>query len=763
MSEISPIRQELLSKLQYLKTNFAKLFEKRPDFSDTVDSIVNILEDAELLENISETFICYNRYVEKFINYINERKKYFTIIKNKDDLFYTLLDLDTDIINDSRELYYSPQDEDYLTLCLNRENIFKSVYDTAHQEHAIFLEIFKFGESKASKFLKILQTDFKEAPDLIPKDYTFNGNEVDITFTPPSSDYDERKKTRFREDSPPKGQTKTSSTQSVKNPEIKESTKLKGIPEIKERTKITERPKIEESPKHEIEDSQVISPRKNLDTLFWEKVDESQAWIGLKINPKFKVNDPVIKLITATFENSSIINGYANSPLIYSLNVLVNTDYSITECCGNKFLFDRLNLRLQLDKIKSDLFQILNIFGTPDSTYSGKIGFFIFYENDTSSQYQNLQFEKDLFIKEWIAPEEVSPKEKSVLKDSDSKKSGAEEISPQKIDLNDPKEISEKQSFSSHRFQQVIQLSPFINKIAFVTSQFACKTDSYDITQVRNCVIQESVSGWSIFAVSDVLKDSIYSPIGASIACKTAVSKFGEFMEMSEIASFINKEEKQLDKWKDFFVSKYPKGKYEPQNKFREIFPFDKIIYTVIYSAYENIWKDSKSRAQCLSLDKIEISKYSTTLLFLALKKFKFGYFFITFSIGDGLISIYNWHKKVTNPVNMGLFDKKKNNARTSFLTMIDEITPKLVKARTLFWFADKFDSLLMATNGVIQPFFVNNEPNFSNSLWEMFFTRKDSFYREKTSDLNNLHAFSNMIQGICSEKKENKTIILLR
>jgi serine/threonine protein phosphatase PrpC len=144
------------------------------------------------------------------------------------------------------------------------------------------------------------------------------------------------------------------------------------------------------------------------------------------------------------------------------------------------------------------------------------------------------------------------------------------------------------------------------------------------------------------------------------------------------------------------------------------------MIYRSVYLSYLNISKESTNKAQLLKDENISIKDYYTTLLFMAFKKFSFGYFFISFWLGDGGMAICRVDNSDKVLV-LGTPDSGEFAGQTKFLTMVEEINEEKVKHRTFFTFADDFESIILATDGITDPFFPSEASVLSGEKWLYF------------------------------------------
>ncbi|MDR1039958.1 MAG: protein phosphatase 2C domain-containing protein, partial [Deltaproteobacteria bacterium] len=116
----------------------------------------------------------------------------------------------------------------------------------------------------------------------------------------------------------------------------------------------------------------------------------------------------------------------------------------------------------------------------------------------------------------------------------------------------------------------------------------------------------------------------------------------------------------------------------------------------------------------------ITLSDYHTTLLFAAFKRFEFGYFIASFWIGDGGLALYNPNDTMQVKL-LGMPDAMEFSGEPSFLTMLDKLRPDIAIDTVFFSFAEDFEALILATDGITNPFFPSEEKIKSDAEWIKF------------------------------------------
>jgi serine/threonine protein phosphatase PrpC len=228
----------------------------------------------------------------------------------------------------------------------------------------------------------------------------------------------------------------------------------------------------------------------------------------------------------------------------------------------------------------------------------------------------------------------------------------------------------------------------------------------------------EDPSGWRFLAVADGAGSARFSRKGSDLACRTAVEEMKKFLSSDKFAEILSGKSEILAKWR----AESAKGELAPEKQasFKQEFQIDKIVYNTVYQAYSNISKESIARREKSEDDKINIRDYHTTLLFMAIKKFDFGYFYISFWIGDGGMVIGLPDQKNDVRV-LGAPDSGEYAGQTRFLTMREEIDEAKVAQRTFCGFAEDFGFIILASDGITDPYFPSEASVMAPENWLKF------------------------------------------
>lgn len=422
------------------------------------------------------------------------------------------------------------------------------------------------------------------------------------------------------------------------------------------------------------------------------KIDEiRQPVLIIELASEFGPRDNIFSETKRNIGSAEITGKY-KAELSYILELGVEKLHRVKACLGNSFWRDPLNLEITLHSANNGARnpnegdKTISIKGTPNLAegYEGKIKF-IFYVNNNLDKIESHD------LKLFIAPDP-----KSMWKDL---------------------EVADYEGY--HTPNEVVSFAelPFLQKYVIAAS---CRGRSHaNVSKPRDDYFKfesDPSSEWNVFAVSDGAGSSKYSRKGAEIVCETMVNEFLALFSSQEIVSFFANNEAFFAEWKGNFVALTKEGQYKQQNEFRQKHGLDALIYRIVYKAYANIFEEAKNKTASLG-ENVKIREYHATALFVAVKKFSFGYFLISFWIGDGGLALYNWNN-TSRVLVLGAPDTGEYAGQTRFLTMQTEISEPLVAQRTHFVFADDFESIIMASDGVTDPFFPSDNSVVSRESW---------------------------------------------
>jgi serine/threonine protein phosphatase PrpC len=205
-------------------------------------------------------------------------------------------------------------------------------------------------------------------------------------------------------------------------------------------------------------------------------------------------------------------------------------------------------------------------------------------------------------------------------------------------------------------------------------------------------------SGWSVLAVGDGAGSCSLSRRGSEIVVDTTVNillkylsgKNGKMLEESFLENIENPS-KQL-------IEKINEG----------------INGTIVSSVHNGILKIHEEAKGIQS----PIKDFSTTLLLLAHKQTPKGHLIISFWVGDGALVIYNRGEKVKL---LGTPDSGEFAGQTRFLDSTVYNSSKEINRRFHILLVEDFTSLILATDGVTDPFFESDNALMDIEKWDDF------------------------------------------
>jgi serine/threonine protein phosphatase PrpC len=227
-------------------------------------------------------------------------------------------------------------------------------------------------------------------------------------------------------------------------------------------------------------------------------------------------------------------------------------------------------------------------------------------------------------------------------------------------------------------------------------------------------------NGWKVMAVADGAGSAKYSRKGSEIACKRSVQLFLEEAVQQQLSTICYND--KIQEWKNYYTNNLHSDNTDniQANGFRSDFTLDDIISAIVFKVFKEIKDESCQKNDSKQDTQVTVHDYNTTLLFLAFKKFDFGYFFISFWIGDGALILYDLNK-TGKIVLLGNPDTGEFAGQTLFLTTQSEMVPEKIKNKICYAFADDFESILMMTDGVSDAYFQSDNSLKSPESWKTF------------------------------------------
>ena len=211
-------------------------------------------------------------------------------------------------------------------------------------------------------------------------------------------------------------------------------------------------------------------------------------------------------------------------------------------------------------------------------------------------------------------------------------------------------------------------------------------------------------SGWHIAVVADGAGSAKYSREGSRIACDVVIKTCRDKLQNNNEIDALFEDVKNLNSKSKEDIEKL---RWNLKRKFYPILP---------QAALE-----AKNYLGKLSLDTEggSLKDFSTTLLICLCKKYDDLWNFVTFSIGDGAIALYDNE----NVINLSVGDSGEFAGQTRFITMnsVYEQQEELFKRINLVSVKD-FDALFLMTDGISDPKF-ETDANLGQLLkWREFY-----------------------------------------
>ena len=208
-------------------------------------------------------------------------------------------------------------------------------------------------------------------------------------------------------------------------------------------------------------------------------------------------------------------------------------------------------------------------------------------------------------------------------------------------------------------------------------------------------------SGWHVVAIADGAGSAEFSRQGSLIAVEFVQSKLPILLKENftlEIKELLNQNLNILEKDKDYHLLR-------DQIRKKLLYP---TLVKVAFESAKEIEKVAKSKDRKPDL-------YSTTLIICVAKQIEDKWFVANFSIGDGGIAVLDKDKQKSQVLNEP--DSGEFAGQTVFLHSSefggDENATKNTK-RIKYCFCDNLVSIILATDGVIDPIF-QSEESFKN------------------------------------------------
>jgi serine/threonine protein phosphatase PrpC len=248
-------------------------------------------------------------------------------------------------------------------------------------------------------------------------------------------------------------------------------------------------------------------------------------------------------------------------------------------------------------------------------------------------------------------------------------------------------------------------------------------------------------TGWNFVAVADGAGSAKYSRKGSELATRTVVKKLRETLTKEFNQRCFYDKRMSFQRWKVEFIKNNGKLSTEQENEFVVNTQFDKVFHLAVDAAYRAIHDEHKRR------DGSVLKDYHTTLLCAAFRWFpeldnrQGGWFIASYWVGDGGAAILRPMFdgiSIDKPASdleskfpkdrvfvLGEPDGGEFAGQTRFLTMPEEMTAEKIRSRCRFSFCDSFESIILVSDGITDPFFPSEAAVVDEPRWLEFYEKK--------------------------------------
>lgn len=243
---------------------------------------------------------------------------------------------------------------------------------------------------------------------------------------------------------------------------------------------------------------------------------------------------------------------------------------------------------------------------------------------------------------------------------------------------------------------------------------------------------------WHVLTVSDGAGSAVYSREGARLVCEKLTNTI--FDEMN----FAESRKKRDEAIKNIFGSSYQKAlrqhELDPAVEASGILEARSVqglpvvdtaqraVYSVVKAIHEEAQERNSREGRTVSM-----RDYSATALCVAMKRFKgeIGWknnptlrppfwAILSYWVGDGVMAIYRPNKQAKVWL-LGAPDEGEFAGETRFITSTDEASHDRVAPRVQLTFVKNFEGIVLATDGVSDPFFTSDKALKDFGEWSLF------------------------------------------
>ncbi|QJB32110.1 protein phosphatase 2C domain-containing protein [Chitinophaga oryzae] len=206
-------------------------------------------------------------------------------------------------------------------------------------------------------------------------------------------------------------------------------------------------------------------------------------------------------------------------------------------------------------------------------------------------------------------------------------------------------------------------------------------------------------SGWSVLAVSDGAGSARLSREGSRLACTGIIDYFEQFFKTAPTADI------------DALFGEHAAGTGTDTQK-----KINRLVYDTLGKAAFAVHKKLEEFA---AAQQVSIKDLHSTLIFVLLKKYAFGYVIMSFGVGDCPIGLLN--KDCSAVTLMNRLDVGEFGGGTRFITMPEIFTSDKFPTRFGFKLVPDFAYLMLMTDGIYDPKFVVEANLEKLDTWKAF------------------------------------------
>lgn len=226
--------------------------------------------------------------------------------------------------------------------------------------------------------------------------------------------------------------------------------------------------------------------------------------------------------------------------------------------------------------------------------------------------------------------------------------------------------------------------------------------------------------GWNFFAVADGAGSAKFSRQGAKLACETVVDRLALRFELSyrqgEIPSPLFSERRRRARPDDAPTYALYDGTNAPP-------ALVAVFHCALYETFMRVVAERDARNQTLPPGErpAQLRDFYSTLLCCAVRKYRSGWAILSYWVGDGAFAIYGPGGDSSQVVSLGEPDGGEFAGQTRFFTSKSEIALEPIQRRFRAVVLRDFDALVMATDGVADPYFEVADDLRSPRKWQDF------------------------------------------